>query len=127
MVKFSTTVQDPAKQPSPATAAALSDKILLKTNIAAAVGWGEWFGEDYASPTEPPAHPPQYIRRRSRRRQFPKKSADKPRPLIEGHVDAVASRPPSFPLHLSGGWWNRLTRLHPCFQVLPLQLLQFLE
>ena len=31
-------------QPSSAAAAALSDKILLKTNIAAAVGCSDWFG-----------------------------------------------------------------------------------
>jgi hypothetical protein len=34
----------PAEQPSSAAAAALNDKKLLKTNIAAAVGCSGWFG-----------------------------------------------------------------------------------
>jgi len=33
-----------AEEPTSAAPAALSDKKLRRTNSAAAVGWGEWFG-----------------------------------------------------------------------------------
>jgi hypothetical protein len=41
---ISTILHAAAEQPSSAAAAALNDKKLLKTNIAAAVGCSDWFG-----------------------------------------------------------------------------------
>jgi hypothetical protein len=47
-----------AEQQSSAAAAALSDKKLLKTNIAAAVGCSDWFGSDSIRGATDHASPP---------------------------------------------------------------------
>jgi hypothetical protein len=52
---------------------------------------------------------------------------DNPALSVKGHVDAIFSSPPVLPLN-PGRWkWNRSTLFHPLLDVLPIQLLQFLE